>query len=88
MATSAQDLIPMEDAAWFTASELEDLGLPGLPGDKRSINRRAQAERWASRVGPDIRFCGQVVIACATGSRPPASQVTELASFFVLVPEE
>jgi putative transposase len=39
--------------AWFTASELEALGLAGLPGDKRSINRRAQAERWASRLGTD-----------------------------------
>lgn len=45
--------IPLEDDAWFTASELEDLGLPGLPGDKRSINRRAQTERWTSRLGPD-----------------------------------
>ncbi len=56
MASRAQSLIPFEDDAWFTASELEDLGLPGLPGDKRSINRRAQAERWASRVGADNRL--------------------------------
>jgi putative transposase len=48
--------IPMEDDAWFTASELEELGLPGLPGDKRSINRRAEAERWASRLGADSRL--------------------------------
>lgn len=52
MATRAHTLIPLEDDAWFTASELEELGLPGLPGDKRSINRRAQAERWATRLGP------------------------------------
>jgi transposase InsO family protein len=39
--------------AWFTASELEKLCLPGLPGDKRSINRRAQSERWGSRQGRD-----------------------------------
>lgn len=51
MATRAHTLIPLEDDAWFTASELEDLGLPGLPGDKRSINRRAAAERWATRLG-------------------------------------
>jgi transposase InsO family protein len=51
MATRAHTLIPLEDDAWFTASELEDLGLPGLPGDKRSINRRAQAERWSTRLG-------------------------------------
>ncbi|MFA6219617.1 MAG: transposase domain-containing protein [Erythrobacter sp.] len=52
----AANLIPNEDEVWFTASELEDLGLPGLPGDKRSINRRAQAERWATRIGPDSRL--------------------------------
>lgn len=52
MASRAASLIPLEDDAWFTASELEDLGLPGLPGDKRSINRRAQTERWATRLGP------------------------------------
>lgn len=39
--------------AWFTASELEALCLAGLPGDKRSINRRAQNERWASRQSAD-----------------------------------
>jgi putative transposase len=56
MASRAETLIPLEDDAWFTASELEELGLPGLPGDKRSINRRAQAERWASRLGADNRL--------------------------------
>lgn len=56
MASRAANLIPLEDDAWFTASELEELGLPGLPGDKRSINRRAQAERWATRLGPDSRL--------------------------------
>jgi len=38
---------------WFTAAELAELALPGLPGDKRSINRRAQDERWTSRAGTD-----------------------------------
>lgn len=56
MASKAFNLIPLEDDAWFTASELEDLGLPGLPGDKRSINRRAQAERWHTRLGADNRL--------------------------------
>lgn len=56
MASRAATLIPFEDDAWFTASELEDLGLPGLPGDKRSINRRAASERWASRLGADNRL--------------------------------
>ncbi|MCU0946784.1 MAG: Mu transposase C-terminal domain-containing protein [Porphyrobacter sp.] len=58
MASRAATLIPLEEDAWFTASELEDLGLPGLPGDKRSINRRAQTERWTSRLGPD----GQLLV--------------------------
>ncbi len=49
--------------AWFTASELEALGLPGLPGDKRSINRRAQTERWASRLGAD----GQLLVRSRAG---------------------
>ncbi len=56
MASRAAHLIPMESDAWFTASELEELGLPGLPGDKRSINRRAATERWTSRVGADNRL--------------------------------
>jgi putative transposase len=34
---------------WWTAAELAELALPGLPGDKRSINRRAQDERWSIR---------------------------------------
>lgn len=38
---------------WFTAAELAELALPGLPGDKRSINRRAQEERWSIRTGAD-----------------------------------
>jgi transposase InsO family protein len=42
--------------AWFTASELEALCLAGLPGDKRSINRRAQNERWASRLSTDRKL--------------------------------
>lgn len=43
---------PLETGAareWFTAAELAELALPGLPGDKRSINRRAQEERWTMR---------------------------------------
>jgi len=37
------------DREWFTPSELAELGLPGLPADKRSINRRADDERWRMR---------------------------------------
>ena len=39
--------------AWFTAAELAELALPGLPADKRAINRRAQEERWSIRCGGD-----------------------------------
>jgi hypothetical protein len=38
---------------WFTAAELAELALPGLPADKRSINRRCQEERWSLRTCPD-----------------------------------
>ena len=38
-----------ESKTWFSAAELAELGLPGLPGDKRSIARRAQEERWSSK---------------------------------------
>lgn len=39
--------------SWFTAAELAELALPGLPGGKRSINRRAREERWSARSGAD-----------------------------------
>ncbi|WP_447880393.1 DNA-binding protein [Serratia fonticola] len=32
---------------WFSASELA--GLPGLPGDKSSVNRKANKEGWERR---------------------------------------
>lgn len=40
---------------WFTAGELADLALPGMPDSKRAINRRAEAEGWALRLGADNR---------------------------------
>ena len=40
-------------AEWFSASELADMELPGLPADKRSIARRAQDERWSTRQASD-----------------------------------
>lgn len=49
------DVVPAPDAQardWFTAAELAELALPGLPGDKRSLNRRASEERWPDRAGP------------------------------------
>ena len=35
--------------SWFTAEQLAGLGLPGLPADKRSLNRRIAQERWMMR---------------------------------------
>jgi putative transposase len=32
---------------WFTAAELADLALPGLPKSKRKVNERASDEGWA-----------------------------------------
>ena len=40
-----------EPQDWFSSAELAELSLPGLPGDKRSIARRAQDERWSTRTG-------------------------------------
>lgn len=53
MATRAQIMPEAETREWFTAAELAELALPGLPADKRSINRRAREERWAMRTAPD-----------------------------------
>lgn len=38
---------------WFSADELADLGLPGLPRSKRHINERARDEKWALRTDAD-----------------------------------
>lgn len=38
-----------ENSDWFTAAELAELRLPGMPGDKRAMNRRAREERWTLR---------------------------------------
>ncbi len=35
---------------WFTAQEIADLALPGLPKAKRKVNERAEAELWAMKV--------------------------------------
>jgi len=34
---------------WFTAAELAELRLPGLPGTKRKVNELASLQRWAER---------------------------------------
>ncbi len=38
---------------WFTAAELAELELPGLPASKRKINERAAKECWALRTAQD-----------------------------------
>ncbi|EKN6162494.1 hypothetical protein DVQ60_03235 [Yersinia enterocolitica] len=38
---------------WFSASELA--GLPGLPGDKSSVNRKANKEDWKRRQKKGIK---------------------------------
>lgn len=35
---------------WFTAAELADLALPGLPKTKRKVNERADDENWKAKV--------------------------------------
>lgn len=37
---------------WFTAAELADLGLPGLPRTKRGVNDVKDREGWSDAVGP------------------------------------
>lgn len=49
MATRAASNEQAPAREWFTAAELAEMTLPGLPADKRSINRRAQDERWIER---------------------------------------
>lgn len=38
-----------EAREWFTAAELAELRLPGLPADKTAMNRRIRDERWRLR---------------------------------------
>lgn len=40
-------------AYWFTAAEIAQLGMPGLPDTKRRVNAWAAAEGWAERSAPD-----------------------------------
>ena len=42
-----------QDSPWFSAADLAEMALPGLPGDKRSIARRAKDERWYSKADAD-----------------------------------
>ncbi len=50
-------------ADWYSAAELAELALPGLPADKRSIARRAQEERWSARAGAD----GELLVRARRG---------------------
>lgn len=43
-------MTPQGGKIWFTAAELADLALPGLPRTKRKVNERAASERWALKV--------------------------------------
>lgn len=36
---------------WFTATELAELALPGLPKARNKVNERARIEGWAYRIG-------------------------------------
>lgn len=36
--------------SWFTAAELAELALPGLPRTKRKVNERADGEAWKAQV--------------------------------------
>lgn len=38
---------------WLSAKEIADLGLPGLPADKRKVSELIANERWAMRAGAD-----------------------------------
>lgn len=38
---------------WFTAADLAELKLPGLPSTKRKVNERAAKECWALQAGAD-----------------------------------
>ncbi|HQS97923.1 MAG: hypothetical protein B7X90_17760 [Novosphingobium sp. 17-62-19] len=53
--SAAQVIYPEQFSAqsapkeWFSAADLADLRLPGLPAETRSVQRRAVDERWGER---------------------------------------
>ena len=49
-------MTPSYDALREARTALDTPLFAGLPGDKRSINRRAQNERWASRLSADRKL--------------------------------
>ncbi|MGQ6204003.1 DNA-binding protein [Serratia marcescens] len=54
---------------WFSASELA--GLPGLPGDKSSVNRKANKEDWKRRQRKGVKG---VAFEFHITSLPPETQ--------------
>ncbi|WP_208950755.1 DNA-binding protein [Rahnella sp. ChDrAdgB13] len=54
---------------WYTANELA--GLPGLPGDKSSVNRRANKEGWERRQKKGTRG---IAFEFHISSLPPETQ--------------
>jgi putative transposase len=41
---------PSGGKVWFSAAELADLALPGLPKHKRKLNELAESQRWALKI--------------------------------------
>lgn len=98
-ASPASSVVSISAAApinreWFTPAEIAELRLPGLPGDKSSVNRRARQEGWALQVA-----IGNVPLARERQGRgggmefhftvlPPASQVELVRRGIVTTPEK
>ncbi|HUO23668.1 MAG TPA: transposase domain-containing protein [Caulobacteraceae bacterium] len=80
------------DKTWFTAAELAELALPGLPQTKRKINELASDNRWAFRTD-----AGGAPLARARAGRGggfeyniallPPRAATELARRGLLTPD-
>ncbi|MED5546172.1 MAG: transposase domain-containing protein [Pseudomonadota bacterium] len=53
----------MTGREWFTAAELAELALPGLPAEKRALNRWANEKGWAYRKDQ----CGELLVRKRAG---------------------
>jgi len=76
---SKRGVVPVQGVdrqEWFSAAELAELGLPGLPGDKRSITRRVREERWNTRTNAE----GELLV------RPRAGRGGGVEFHFSLLP--
>jgi hypothetical protein len=58
--------------AWFSAAELADLRLPGLPAEIRSVQRRAVEEQWAERRSLD----GELLSRPRKGAAPAWNSIS------------